>query len=109
MILFGIDDNKDVVGIEDTHDLALRIESAITDGITPRPDVSIDVQEIDGKQVVILRVSQGEAAPYYYQNRSWDSLDTLEEDRTFRDLEEALIEAVGLDALCDNVMKTLGQ
>ncbi len=135
MILFGIDDNKEVVGIEDTHDLALRIESAINDGITPRPDVSIDVQEISGKQVVILRVSQGEAAPYYYQNRtykrtstatvpvdayelqrltlrsanrSWDSLDTLEEDLTFRDLEEALIEAVGLDALSDNVMKTLG-
>jgi len=134
-ILFGIDDNKEVVGIEDTHDLALHIESAINDGITPRPDVSIDVQEISGKQVVILRVFQGEVAPYYYQNRtykrtgtatvpvdayeaqrltlrsaqrSWDSLDTLKEDLTFRGLEEALIQAVGLDALCDNVMKTLG-
>lgn len=134
-IFFGIDDTKQVIGIDDTNSLIERIEGAINDAITPRPDIKISVQEIRGKRVVALHVAPGDVAPYYYQNRtykrsraatvpvdayelqrltlgtthrSWDSLDSLDDELTFNLLEEALIEAVGIDTLDDNVMKTLG-
>lgn len=134
-IFFGITDDREVIGINDAQDLMLRIEGAINDGITPSPDVSISVQQIHGTQVVALHVAQGDLAPYYYQNRtykrtrsatvpvdayelqrltlrtthlSWDTLDSLEDGLTFRLLEEALIEEVGIDALDENVLKTLG-
>lgn len=56
-ILFGVADDGTMVGLEDPTNDRLRIENAINDGISPRPEFSISENSRTG--VVTLRVLKG--------------------------------------------------
>ena len=82
-ILFGVTDHGKCIGIQDIQHLRLKIENAINDNIQPRPFYEIDIQKVDGNDVLILKVYQGEYTPYYYQNKAYVRSDTasIEVDR----------------------------
>ena len=46
-IIFGTDDNGDLVGIVHIEDECLRIENMINDSIDPAPSFKIEVEKID--------------------------------------------------------------
>ena len=66
-ILFGVADDGTMVGLEDPTSDRLRIENAINDGISPRPEFSISENSRTG--VVTLRVLEGDDKPYLYVRR----------------------------------------
>jgi ATP-dependent DNA helicase RecG len=82
-IIFGIDDNGDLTGINAAKDESLRIENMINDSIAPVPDFGIEVREIDKKEIIILGVKKGKDTPYYYQGKTYKRSDTstIEVDR----------------------------
>ena len=59
-IIFGMDDAGRVIGIEDADNLRLAIEHGINDAMEPTPYYEIDVQTVDSKSIVILKVFKGE-------------------------------------------------
>jgi len=132
-ILFGVADDGQEIGLEDPTGDALRIENAINDGISPRPD--FEIEENPRTRVVTLRVREGVDKPYLYRskayrrsdtstvevdsldlrrlvlegsNRTFDELRSQDQDLSFEALEAALKSEVGIESFDDDTLRTLG-
>ena len=66
-LLFGIDDNRNVVGLTDAQADAEAISRLIKERITPYPNFILVPEREDGKNILILTVSSGYSTPYYYK------------------------------------------
>ncbi len=80
-ILFGVDDNGKVVGIENPQKICLDIENKINDSITPNPEFSLEINQAN--QTIKLTVKSGVHKPYLYKSRAYKRNDsaTIEVDR----------------------------
>ena len=132
-VVFGISDNRHVVGLADPVGDALRIENAINDAIDPRPMFSLQVDEDAG--TVTLLVEEGVHKPYRYKGRAYrrsdastvevdkleygrlvlegsnlyfDQLESTQENLAFDLLGRKLADAVGIAELDSDVLRTLG-
>ena len=132
-IIFGVDDDGRVLGLRDARQACLDIENRINDAISPRPQFLLEIGE-SGKTVE-LTVEEGLDKPYLSggkayrrsdsatvevdsvelkrlvlegQNLSFDALPCTEKALEFSILEEKLTQALGVHALTDDVMRTLG-
>ena len=65
-LLFGIDDDGIVKGLDDVQHVCESISCKIRDYMDPLPDVEMIPQEIDGHEILQLKVSAGSYTPYYY-------------------------------------------
>lgn len=66
-IFFGVDDDKNVVGIADIKTVIDIISKQIKEKITPLPKVDLRaVQTDDGKDILIVDVGAGSETPYFY-------------------------------------------
>ena len=62
-ILFGVDDDKRIIGVEDTKKIErLILESA--ENVRPRPGVEHSTRSVDGKMLVLLEIPEGRHKPY---------------------------------------------
>jgi ATP-dependent DNA helicase RecG len=131
-IMFGIDDNGHVVGIENAKDACLDIENRINDSISPKTDFSLEVNRRTG--VITLTVMEGLYKPYFYkskaykrndsstvevdtleltrlilegQNKTFESVKTKKQDLTFKYLEKAFQSTVGIQTISKDILKTL--
>ena len=97
VIIFGVDDNGDLIGLESAKEESLRIENMINDSIVPVPNFEIEVQEADSKLLVKLEVKKGKDTPYYYQGKAYKRADTstIEVDRF--ELRRLAMEGVNMD------------
>ena len=63
----GIADNGNIIGIENTDFVFLQITNSIRESI--KPDVTlftyVQIESIDGKEIIKIEVQQGSARPYY--------------------------------------------
>ena len=134
-IVFGVSDDGTIIGISDAAELRLHIENKINDCINPRPRFRLEVQEVDGKILVVLYVFQGKNAPYYYNQttykrtdtstvpvdrseirrlvmrgveQSYDQLISPETELEFTILEGELKREIGLQFFSDDTLRTLG-
>lgn len=80
-IIFGVNDDGVIVGINDLDQLCLNIENSINDNITPHPSYRL-TQDHD-KHLIILTVEEGLDKPYYYKNKAYCRKDSssIEVDR----------------------------
>ncbi len=131
-ILFGVDDNGQAIGLEDTRQACLTIENKINDSISPQPDYSLKVREIDS--IVELTVKPGHAKPYLYHakaykrndsstvetdaielsrlilegnNITFEELLSTSQDLTFDILAAAITQHLGLESFSTDTLKTL--
>lgn len=132
-ILFGVADDGTIVGLEDPTGDSLRIENAINDGISPRPEFTIS--ENVRTRVVTLRVHEGDDKPYLYRSKAYkrsdastvevddlelrrlvlegsnltfDAVRSARQDLSFDVLRVALEDEVGISTFDDDTLKTLG-
>lgn len=66
-LIFGIDDNRNVVGLMDAQADAEAISRLIKERISPYPNFILVPERKDGKNILILTVSSGYSTPYYYK------------------------------------------
>lgn len=67
MLIFGVDDNDTVVGLDNPKYDSETISEQIKTFIDPIPEFNLSMQEVgDGKIVIILQVFAGVETPYYY-------------------------------------------
>lgn len=66
-IYIGVNDNGEVIGVENSDDVMERASASIRNAI--RPDlsmyVSLKVEKIENKNVVVIKVQRGASRPYY--------------------------------------------
>lgn len=66
MLIFGISDDDQVVGLADAKSDAERISEEIKSKLDPVPAVNLELKKVDGKELVLLNVYPGQETPYYY-------------------------------------------
>lgn len=66
MLIFGMSDNNQIVGLTDAESDAEKISEEIKSKLDPIPAINIEFKEIDGKKLVLLHVYPGQETPYYY-------------------------------------------
>jgi ATP-dependent DNA helicase RecG len=76
IIIFGIDDNGDVVGIDKTNEVRLSIENAINDNIEPKPFFEIENLVYEGKELILLKIYKGDYTPYTFNQKAYKRMDT---------------------------------
>lgn len=83
-IIFGIDDDGKITGLDDTKNESLKIENMINDSLDPVPSFTIEEEEKEGKKIIVLRVKKGSDTPYYVNGKAYKRSDTatIEVDRT---------------------------
>ena len=65
-LFFGVDDNKNIVGLNDAQLNAENISSLVRDRISPIPEINLIPMQENGKTILILKVNSGRNTPYYY-------------------------------------------
>ena len=65
-LFFGIDDDSIVKGLHDAQHVCESISCKIRDYMDPLPDVEMIPQEINGHEILQLKVCAGSYTPYYY-------------------------------------------
>lgn len=132
IILFGVNDSGEVVGISDIKQKCLDIENSINDNIKPQPDYCLEIDKL-GK-TISLSVRSGVNKPYLYKGKAFKRNDTstIEVDQielkrlilagdnidyeelpsndqklAFAYLERELINRTGIKKLNKDILKTL--
>lgn len=65
-LFFGIDNDKNIVGLADAQTDAETISRLIKERITPYPNFILVPEREDGKDLLALTVISGRTTPYYY-------------------------------------------
>ena len=66
-LIFGIDDDRNVVGLSKPQEDADKISRLIKDRITPTPDFKLEPEAIEDKTILKVMVKTGRSTPYYYR------------------------------------------
>ena len=73
-IIFGIDDNGKIIGLENIEKLCLDLENKINDNINPKPDFKF-IKDTK-KNIITLIVEEGINKPYLYKGKAYKRNDT---------------------------------
>ena len=66
-LFFGIDDDRNIIGLQDAQADAEAISRLIKERITPYPNFVLVPEREDGKDLLALTVVSGRSTPYYYK------------------------------------------
>lgn len=66
ILIFGISDTDEVVGLEDVKSDSEFISQKIKERIDPFPKIKMLIHTVDGKNLIFLEVYKGYDTPYYY-------------------------------------------
>lgn len=66
-LFFGIDNDRNVIGLADAQNDAEAISRLIKERITPYPNFILAPERENGKDLLVLTVSAGRTTPYYYK------------------------------------------
>lgn len=67
VLIFGITDNDDIVGLSDEEGDAEKISEAIKVHLNPIPNFKLSFKTVDDKKLVLVEVFSGNETPYYYE------------------------------------------
>ena len=129
-IIFGINDQGNIIGITDPVNGCLNLENKINDSLSPVPEFRLEIQE----NTIVLTVYEGRYKPYLYKGKAYKRNDssTVEVDRleynrlilegcnqtfeeitsfnqqlTFAKLETGFIRVMGIEKISRDILKTL--
>ena len=66
-LFFGIDNDRNVIGLDDAQNDVEAISRLIKERITPYPNFILAPERENGKDLLVLTVSAGRTTPYYYK------------------------------------------
>ena len=66
-LVLGTEENQKVIGIKDAEKLASEIQNFLMSEIVPEPAVSVDVQSVEKKKLLVVSVWQGNDQPYIFK------------------------------------------
>lgn len=93
-IVFGVNDDGSVCGIDNPDQVCLDIENRINDSIAPKPDFEIDID--DSKKIIRLIVREGQYKPYLYKGKAYRRSDTASIEVDQAELKELVLQGSNL-------------
>ena len=66
-LVIGVEEGQKVVGVRNAEVIAQELKHFITSEIIPEPAVSVDIQAVGSKKVLVVSVWQGTNQPYIYK------------------------------------------
>jgi ATP-dependent DNA helicase RecG len=96
-ILFGIADDGNIMGLDDVKNECLKIENMINDSLDPIPTFTIDVEEREGKRIIILRVKKGSDTPYYANGKAYKRSDAATVEVSRSELTRLALDGINMD------------
>ena len=66
-LLFGVDDNRNIIGLKNAQKDADEISRLIKERVTPYPNFVLLPEHENGKNLLALTVLPGRSTPYYYK------------------------------------------
>ena len=66
-IIFGINDQGNIIGITDPVNGCLNLENKINDSLSPVPEFRLEIQE----NTIVLTVYEGRYKPYLYKGKAY--------------------------------------
>ena len=64
-MIFSVNDNDEVVGLDNPQEVSERISEIITSSMDSIPVFDIRFETIDAKVIIILKIEEGKISPYY--------------------------------------------
>ncbi len=95
-ILFGVDDEGQVVGVDDPVETSLAIENYVNANIKPMPRYTLETRVLEGREIVALRVFEGRDKPYYYHGKAYRRSDTADVEVDRIELNRLVLEGQNL-------------
>ena len=132
VIIFGVNDDGKIIGVDDPKSTAIDIENKINDCIRPVPKFELSIDS--SNRTITLSVFEGNGKPYLYKNKaykrsdtssvevdrnefnrlilegsnqSFESLPTSNTEISFDILEEKLIGELQIECINKDILKTL--
>ena len=66
-LVIGKEENQNVIGVNDVEKLAVEIQNYLVSEIIPEPAISVDIQSINSKKLLVISVWQGTNQPYIFK------------------------------------------
>jgi predicted HTH transcriptional regulator len=67
-VIFGVDDDKEIIGVESEKSEAEMINDAVKNYCEPALQYSIDFIELDGKEVIVVSIPESSQKPHRLQD-----------------------------------------
>lgn len=67
-LLFGVDDDRNIIGLDDIHGDAEKISNFIKTKVDPMLMFELQPVSLEGKDILLLNITPGKMTPYYYVN-----------------------------------------
>jgi ATP-dependent DNA helicase RecG len=67
-IVCGVDDKGRLIGIDGTDDAVKALEHKLQEGLSPKALVSVQVQSVEGKSLLVIEAPAGKDLPYAFRN-----------------------------------------
>lgn len=64
-LIFGINDNNEVVGLNNPQEVSEKISEIITSKMDPIPVFDMRFETVDEKVIIFLKIEEGKISPYY--------------------------------------------
>jgi len=90
-LIIGVKDDGQIVGVDAADRKADEIQRHLLDKISPKATWSVNVDEVDGKALIVIDAPQGMESPYVYDSRIFIRKDTKTVAATSEDI-NALID-----------------
>ena len=95
-LVVGVSDGGDVAGVDDARRIADAAANAIDDLCEPQVTPRIRVEELDGRDVVVIEVQPGTATPYHLKGRELSDGTFVRVGATTRPAGEATLRELAL-------------
>jgi len=73
-LVVGVDDNKNVLGIENAQQQSVTIQNTLVDLIKPTAPISVQVISYKKKEVILISVWEGAKKPYQYKGAIYNRI-----------------------------------
>ena len=65
-LVVGVEDSQKVTGLKDANKIASEFQNYLISEIVPEPAISVDIQKVNKKDVLVISVWKGTNQPYIY-------------------------------------------
>lgn len=87
-IVFGVKDNKEIVGVENEFEVTDGIINAISDSCYPMIVPDISLHTLENKTVILVEIEGGKKKPYYLKSKGMQKGTYIRSGATTRIIEE---------------------
>ncbi|HQO09033.1 MAG TPA: putative DNA binding domain-containing protein, partial [Clostridiales bacterium] len=89
-VLIGIDDKKNIVGVKNADKLKADLENYLVAAIVPEAPVTVSIEKINGKKLLLLKVWGGSKQPYIFNGSIYYRRGNITQKATSKEISDLI-------------------